>query len=464
MAENLGQQSGTPSGAGALTLRRSEFLVVAESLFQNQWLMFSTHTGALETVSTERLAELEAAIAEPSRSASADVVWLQERGFLVDFDERDRMRTGYLQMREQVRNQPLGGLSLTIAPTVRCNFACTYCFEKHPERDLTDQDSDGLTRFVEQRLEEGTYLAVTWFGGEPLLQFSALKQTYERLHAIAVARSCAFQHSIITNGSLLKGERLDFLERTKIQSVQVTLDGIAAIHDRRRWSSGKKGTYELIMQNLAGAARRVPIQLRINVDKRNCGYLLDLLDDLEARGLKGFIFPYLGHVEAYTEEAEECENPDQWLLTREEFARIEFEFKVAIWRRGFGAAPSLPSPRTGFLCTADSPNSFVVSPRGALFDCWNETALDPERARHRIDANGKLVVNDASPQRDWTRYDPFAHEECRRCIVQPMCKGGCPWEAAKHPPHLTGNCSPLRWTLVDQLRIHHLATSLVEQG
>ena len=71
-------------------------------------------------------------------------------------------------------------LSVTINPTLACNFACPYCFEKDkPQVFMTDNTEQAIVDFV-GRHNGMTHLSVTWFGGEPLLGFERIKSLTRR--------------------------------------------------------------------------------------------------------------------------------------------------------------------------------------------------------------------------------------------------------------------------------------------
>ena len=65
-------------------------------------------------------------------------------------------------------------LILTINPTLACNFACPYCFEKqHPDIFMNGTIENKIINFI--NLHKGAkILDVTWFGGEPLLAFDRI--------------------------------------------------------------------------------------------------------------------------------------------------------------------------------------------------------------------------------------------------------------------------------------------------
>src|SRR5688500_15281873 len=106
---------------------------------------------------------------------------------------------------------------------------------------------------------------------------------------------------MITNGSLLRGERLEYFARQKnVSYVQITLAGPPEVHDRRRLQVNGKPTFRTILENIKAAASSLRISLRINVDKTNAHLLGEFLDILEAEGLRDKVSPYLGHVLPYT--------------------------------------------------------------------------------------------------------------------------------------------------------------------
>jgi uncharacterized protein len=435
-----------------MPLVASEFNTFTSSYFPDTWLLYNSLTGSLRTVAALDRETIQSALSHPDL-ASPDVVKdLYDLGFLTDLhDERAEVVRRYFAARQAATH-----LSLTISPTVACNFRCTYCFEQHPSRTMSTADSEAIAALVRSRGLPGGSVSVAWFGGEPLLAFPALKRTYEAVTREAQLLGAEFSHSIITNGYLLSGERLDWLAETKVRSVQVTIDGARQTHDSRRPMAGGKGTYDTIMSNLEVASRRIPISLRINVDRRNCGDLEGMVEELVSRGLTS-LSPYLGHVTGYSEE---CGDLSPFSLTNEEFAHLTLEFRLHLIRRGFAAYPSLPKPKPGAICTADSPNGVMVSPGGVVVGCWNEAAYSAAEAGARLQADGTIESRADSLHERWLAYNPFGHTECKSCRVQPLCKGGCPWESQRRPEVGPGSCTPLRWTLEEELRLYHLSQSL----
>ena len=115
---------------------------------------------------------------------------------IVDNDHDAFLRFKYRTLLRRFANTHL---SLTINPTLDCNFACPYCFEgKHPQVYMSDQVEEDVVSFV-KRHEMVKSLNVVWFGGEPLLAFNRMKSLTQKF----LNMDLVYEAGMITNGYLL---------------------------------------------------------------------------------------------------------------------------------------------------------------------------------------------------------------------------------------------------------------------
>ncbi|MDT8285927.1 MAG: radical SAM protein [Elusimicrobiales bacterium] len=164
------------------------------------------------------------------------------------------------------RGLPPGGSSgRVIVPTLlevevyltnRCNLACSYCSARHVirERDASRLDGSQLRRAVdllaadtEVRRRYGGRVRLTFKGGEPLLEFGAMKEAIDRVRD----RRLGFELALTTNGTLLTPERMDYLARNGVE-VCVSIDGYKEVNDLHRKFKGADGrsVYDSVMGNL----------------------------------------------------------------------------------------------------------------------------------------------------------------------------------------------------------------------
>ena len=111
--------------------------------------------------------------------------------------------------------------TLKIQMGLSCNYACSYCNQAFQINDATVSTQGDVERFLAQ-LETWIKAAperIELWGGEPFVYWAKLK----RLVPALAARFPEARFSIITNGSLLNREKLDFIARYDI--------GIGLSHD-----------------------------------------------------------------------------------------------------------------------------------------------------------------------------------------------------------------------------------------
>lgn len=113
-------------------LKVSRYVYECEALLPGLHIVYSSRSGAMielddgEWQLARRLLDAPEATAADSEDRQAMQKRLVDTLILVpeDEDEFEAVR-GY---RQRAKSNP-NWLSLTIAPTMQCNFRCTYCFE-----------------------------------------------------------------------------------------------------------------------------------------------------------------------------------------------------------------------------------------------------------------------------------------------------------------------------------------------
>lgn len=340
---------------------------------------------------------------------------LQDNGFLIkkSVSEIDYIKQDYFQQRYVQKN-----LSLTILPTLACNFRCIYCYEKHETQSMTPEVEAALLKMIDNRLAEKGLLFVTWFGGEPLLKLGTIERLSSAFNDICAQKNGDYSAHVVTNGFLFNRENAERLRNSNVKKVQITLDGPQHIHDERRPGAHGEKTFDTIIANLRDASEIVPVSLRINVDDTNREYIPELLDLLSRDGLVKNVHPYLGRTYPYTEV---CQNIAGQCLSDEDFSLLELETELELIDRGFS---SFKMPHAiPIHCMAEKSNAFVVTPSGGIVNCWNDAANPDAEIGHLIKPFTQQMEQNA---RSWNRHNPF-ELECADCLLLPVCMGGCPY-------------------------------------
>ena len=365
---------------------------------------------------------------------------LKDTGFIVDsaLDEVKEVRTNM-----EARKHDLSILGLTIMPTSTCNLECVYCYEKTHASTMTDATIDELIAFADERMATVKHLAVTWYGGEPLVAIDQIETISHRLKALCKKHGAEFSAGAITNGTLLTEDVARRLVDTcGVSYCQVTLDGPAHIHDKRRPYRGMRGSFETIVNNIKAVNHLLDINVRVNVDKENVENLYDLLDYLADQDLQDKIKIHIGLTEPLG-EVQKCPDLISKCLDDEILPHIQVDFYKEALKRGFKPQFYLVPANVFGLCAAEIINSFVVEPNGDLQKCWVTVGHPGEavgNVRTGLPASAKL--------QEWVGFDPLLHKECRECKELPLCWGNCVY---RNRGEETPQCGMWKYKLDDVL-------------
>ncbi|MBP2632991.1 MAG: AslB [Firmicutes bacterium] len=328
-------------------------------------------------------------------------------------------------------------LALTIAPTLHCNFNCTYCYEQTNSKQVSRSNQApympeniqlDLLHFIKQKAKILKNLFITWYGGEPLLCKDLIFDLSKKIIAIAQEYKVNYFANIITNGYLLTDDRdmLQKLKNSKIETFQITLDGPPDVHNTRRMLKNNNGpTFDRILKGIKLlAANDMEVSLRINIDKTNMAAAVKLLDILAASNLSGLII-YLGQVSADTAG---CASIKDSCLTTKEFSVIKQTFCKILQQKGFKTSTSIDYPHIASPCGATRMNTFVVDPEGTIYKCWSEIGNRNSRIGTISDLSQR---NEGDLMREvrWINWNPFDYDDCISCKILPICMGNCGYRA-----------------------------------
>jgi len=196
------------------------------------------------------------ALNEQQRAAAIRAALLPDSAFRVE------VYTPELISRSIAELKGNGPEMMVLSITEECNFRCDYCYYSgaysdsrvHADRTIDVQTVMAAIEwyFTFPRKE----YRIGFYGGEPLLRFSLLKES------VAFAESKRAEGSevifaLTTNGSLLTDDVCDFLAERNFETF-VSIDGPEEVHDRYRKDTSGKPTFSRIINNLQRFRERHP--------------------------------------------------------------------------------------------------------------------------------------------------------------------------------------------------------------
>lgn len=141
--------------------------------------------------------------------------------------------------------------------TNRCNLACTYCYAGGVVRggDVRRRLSaaqmkravDILVSDRNIRARYGGGFSLGFIGGEPLVEFDAIRETVKYIRA----QAADFHLAMNTNGTLLTPDKMAFLAENGVD-VYVSVDGNKNTNDlhRKFMGGGTRSVFDAVMGNL----------------------------------------------------------------------------------------------------------------------------------------------------------------------------------------------------------------------
>jgi len=160
--------------------------------------------------------------------------------------------------------------SITLQVTQQCNLRCEYCVYSgsyknriHDDKSMSfDIAKKGIDLLIENS-SESNMINIGFYGGEPLLRPDFIMQCVEYAKEQAEGQNILFH--MTTNGTLLKGKIADYMAENDVQ-ILVSLDGPEEIHDKnRKFASNGKGTFKVIMENIAELKKKHPEYVKKNI-------------------------------------------------------------------------------------------------------------------------------------------------------------------------------------------------------
>lgn len=348
-----------------------------------------------------------------------------------------------------------------IAPSLRCNLRCSYCYQAEITdqanlRCMDEETQQQVVRYVTGLCDGKERLLVTWHGGEPLLMLDTLdRMSCEFLNATD-RRGVSYDATAATNAVLLNASVASRLAEMRVASLQITLDTPPSA---KRYRNGKPVPRERILDGISSAlASGLAVHLRINVsaaDERDLDEMYGLLID---RGLHhqikdvcwATVFP--SEHESPTCSSCTLTGPDMYRLVRREVRKAR---AIGLPTQGWKVSAAGP-------CKATTAAYVVIGPEGELCHCPKDLG-NPSRAHGSVFADQPARVENLLP---WLTYDWFQYDMCRECPVQPSCAAGCPHARRYQPDMGTSNrlCSYLRFALGDGALQEDLRAWAMEQG
>jgi uncharacterized protein len=302
-----------------------------------------------------------------------------------------------------------------------CNLRCVYCFAGEGDYGKKAMMSLATAKKVIDFFVAGKdWFHVTFFGGEPLLNFGVMQDVVSYCETLPVR----FSYAVTTNGTLLNGEKLAWLKDKKV-AVTLSYDG-HGLQARQRLSKDKVGNSEaLVERKLAAFDAELhnlrSLLLRSTVTRANLDILEEsILSTITTHGYRLAVYHHATALKAQKFTDADVEklgqiyrNVIERLLAAGDYPRL---LRLENVKKHLAA---IQTGKTGGKACGAGVNYLTVSAEGHFHLC------------HRFNEDQSEGFGDADRGLDQARLAAVAkfrgadRDPCKSCWMREWCAGGC---------------------------------------
>ena len=333
----------------------------------------------------------------------------------------------YSPFAAQMVASPVKAMCLNVSHD--CNLRCAYCFAGKGDYQqgrmvMSAQTGRAAIDFLLEQSEGRRFLEVDFFGGEPLMNWSVVKEVVRYARSKEQSHDKLFRFTITTNGLLLDDDKIDYINR-EMHNVVLSLDGRQCTNDRVRTRVNGSGCYDAIVpkfQKLIAARQDKEYYVRGTFTKYNKDFSADVLS-LRALGFEQIsIEPVVAEPTApyalteldLPEIFEEYERLADLML---EFRQTGKWFNFFHFMVDLDQGPCAIKRLRGCGCG----NEYLcVVPGGDIYPCHQFVGQEVWKMGNIHQATFDYAIKEQFAAA--TVYDKPA---CRDCWAQFYCSGGC---------------------------------------
>ncbi|WP_028257644.1 thioether cross-link-forming SCIFF peptide maturase [Veillonella montpellierensis] len=314
-----------------------------------------------------------------------------------------------------------------------CNLACKYCFASQGDyggvkRELMSFDiAKRAIDFLVEASGSRQHCEIDFFGGEPLINWSVVKQCIEYIQDIEKKKNKIFKLTMTTNGMLLTQDKIDYLNKYNV-SLVLSLDGRKEVHNSMRPCAGKgqAPSYDLVAKNLVNAVQQREGReyfVRGTFTHNN----LDFTKDVIAMSDLGF--EHLSMEPVVGEEGEYVLREEDWPTINKEYETLAdlylqrqldgwgetfnfFHFRMDLYR-----GPCMAKRLRG--CGAGHEYMAIV-PNGDIYPCHQFVGKD-----EYVLGNVFEGIKNQDIPKQMRHTHVFSKPTCAACWAKFFCSGGC---------------------------------------
>jgi len=336
-------------------------------------------------------------------------------------------KDSYAAAEKSVGEQPIKALCMNVSHM--CNMTCSYCFASGRgygggQALMSLETGKRAIDFLIENSKGRKNLDVDFFGGEPLLNWSVVKDIVSYARKKERENGKKFRFTLTTNGLLIDEDVIEFTGR-EMHNVVLSLDGRREVHDASRLLQDGGGSYDAVLpkiKKLVEARGGKEYYIRGTYTRDNLDFASDILHmaDLGFKELSmepvvakpGAPFALTG--DDLPKLFEQYELLASEMLTRKNDGRA---FTFYHYKLDLTGGPCVYKRIAG--CGVGT-EYLAVTPDGKLYPC------------HQFIGEKNFLMGDIwrgikneERRGEFAGCGIYSRPECKECWARLYCSGGC---------------------------------------
>jgi uncharacterized protein len=361
-----------------------------------------------------------------------DVVkYLFENYFIVNSVEEDNNL--YYECTKLINTSAIA--NVYIVTTENCNFNCKYCFiseavnSNNRNKIMNEKVAMATVSLLQKTYEADKAKSdkiITFYGGEPLLNFKIIKVIMREIEETQKTKYWPdnVKFSIITNGSLLTEEIIDFLKKYKI-SLGISFDGTKATSANRIGRYSTDSIVDIVKEKIELCQQKeMPFTLSITISEDVIKHQNKVLAEILSLEPTDISFNLLIPSKEQTQNFVYYEEATDFIINAFKLFRKKGIHEDRIMRK----VQAFTNTNLYFYdCCASGGNQYVISPIGEIGICHGYLNNKKYFSSNVFDENFNHKTNPDFQY--WQKRTPLLMEKCLDCECLGICGGGCPYAA-----------------------------------
>ena len=338
------------------------------------------------------------------------------------------------------RQTSIKALCLHIAHT--CNLNCEYCFASQGKYNgkralMTLEVGKKALDFLIENSGSHHNLEVDFFGGEPLMNFTVIKDLVKYAREKEKIYNKNFRFTLTTNGLLINDDVIEFANK-EMHNVVLSLDGRKEVHDKLRKTIDGKGSYDIIIpkfKKFVEKRKNMNYYIRGTFTHNNVDFVNDILH-----------MANLGFTELSMEPVV-CAPNEPYALTKKDIEIVKQQYeklaKIMLERNRQGNGFTFyhfmldlehgPCIYKRISGCGSGTEYLAVTPWGDLYPCHQFVGNENFKLGNIYDG----ITNNEITEK-FKLCNAYARPKCKDCWAKLYCSGGCSANSYNATGDITG--------------------------